>query len=119
VVLGEPVDHAVRTVAQGYQPGRGKHADLAHAAADELSPAPRSVDEFLRSDDERANGAGEPLREAERHRVGRLGQLPRRQAESNRCVEEARTVDVEWHAVVVGDLGDGAGVAEAQRLPIE
>ena len=37
VVLGEAVDHPVRAVGQGDQPGRGQDPRLAHPAADELA----------------------------------------------------------------------------------
>ena len=53
VVLGEPGDRAVGAVGQRDEAGRGEHADLAHAAADQLA---------------RATGAGDERRRARRPR---------------------------------------------------
>ena len=60
----------------------------------------------LRADDDRADRAAEALRQAERDRVGRRGEVPRADAERDRGVEEPRPVDVERDAVVVGDRRD-------------
>jgi hypothetical protein len=47
MVLGQPIDHPVRPVAQRDQPGRGQDADLAHSASDELPAAMSPEDELL------------------------------------------------------------------------
>ena len=65
VVVGHPVDHAVGSVAQRDQPGRGKDANLAHAAADHLARPSGAPDELGRANDDRPDRAGEALREAE------------------------------------------------------
>ena len=67
-------------------------------------------------DDHRADGAGQTLRQAERHGIGRFGQLSGGQAKRDHGVEEARAVDVEGDAVGVGDVGHGPRVVEAERL---
>ena len=94
----------VGPVAQGDQAGRGQDADLAHAAAD-AACAPRRARQMKsrRADDDRADRAGEALRQAERHasRPGRRGRA-RRTPERDDGVEEARAVDVERDAAARG-----------------
>ena len=106
VILGEPIDHPVRAVGEGDEPGGGDDPRLAHAAAQQLSRPPRAGDERAVADDEGADRAGEALREAERDRVGRGGELARRHPEGHRGVEEPRPVDMERHAVAAGDRSD-------------
>ena len=45
VVLGQPLDHAVRAVGQGDQPGGGEDPGLAHPATDHLAGAARAPDD--------------------------------------------------------------------------
>ena len=75
MVVGQALDHPVRAVAQGDEAGGGEDPDLAQPATDELAAAARPPDEVLRADDDRADRAAEPLREAERspNRPGRPG----------------------------------------------
>ena len=70
MVLGEPLDHALGPVAEGDQAGGRQDADLAHAAADELAGATGARDEAPLADHDRADRAGQALREAERGAVG-------------------------------------------------
>ena len=78
VVLGEAVDHPVRAVGQGDEAGRGEDPGLAHPATDHLAGPARAPDDVARPDDDRADRAGEALRQAERDGVGRVGQVRRR-----------------------------------------
>ena len=116
MVLGEALDRAVRPVGQGDQPGRREDPGLAHPAADQLAGAARAPDDVAPADDDRADRAGEPLRQAERDGVGRIGQVRRADALGHDRVPEPGAVEVERDAVVVGDRGDLPGVLGGQRL---
>ena len=116
VIVGEALDHPVRTVAQGNQPGRGQDAHLAKAAADQLAGPAGAPDEVALADEDRADRAGQPLRQAERDGVGRSGQVAGRDALGHHRVEEAGAVDVQRNSPLVGDRGDARGVIRAERL---
>ena len=77
---------------------------LAHRAAEEVLQAPRRPHPLLGACDERAEGAAEPLREAEGDGVRRPRQVGGRDAERDRRVQEARAVDVEEEAEFAAGL---------------
>ena len=100
-----------------HEPSRREHAGLAHPAADHLARTTRPCDELGAAHDDRADRAGEALGEAEGGAVG-LGQADRRAGVPQRDdgVEEARAVDVERHAVLVGKRRHVARVRGRERL---
>ena len=76
------------------------------------------ADDVVRADDDRADRAAEPLGQAERDRVGRVGQVPRGHAVrslGDDGVPEPGAVDVERDAVAAGDRRDLARVRRRQR----
>ena len=105
---------------QGDQPGRREDPGLAHPAADHLPGAARAPDDVAPADDDRADRAGEPLRQAERDGVGRIGQVRRADALGDDRVPEPGAVDVERDAVGVRDRRRPAGCTSAvSGWPIE
>ena len=108
VVLGQACDGAVRAVAQGDQPGRGQDADLAHAAADELAAAAGAGDEVAAAHHHRSDRAGQPLRQAEGDRVGRvrpasIGFTPRATAASKKRAPSTWSGTPCWWAMAATD----------------
>ena len=119
VVVGEAVDHPFRAVAQGEQPSRGDDPGLAHAATDELPAAPRSGDHLAPTDDDGSDRAAQSLGQAERHGVGRIGEVTlghTRGALGDDRVPEACAIEVQRHVVSPGDGRDGPGIGGGQRL---
>ena len=98
---------------QGDQAGRREDARLAHPATDHLARAAGAPDEVARTDDHRADRAGERLGQAERDGVGRAGEVGRADALGDDRVPEPGAVDVERDAVRVGDVRDLRGCTRA------
>ena len=126
---GQPVGHGGRW--RGPRPGGGSSrpvhrtgrparrrpgSRLAHPATDHLPGATRAPDDVPPTDDQRADRAGQPLGQAERDRVGRVGEVGRAQSLGDDRVPEAGAVDVERDAVGVGDVGHLAGIGRGQWL---
>ena len=78
VILGQPVDHPVRPVREGNEPGSRDDARLAHPAAEQLPRPSRPADERTVADDQGPDGAGEALRETKGHGVRRSSEFARR-----------------------------------------
>ena len=116
VVLCEALDHAVWSVRQRDDAGGCEDPGLAHPATDHLACPPRSPDHVAPPDDDRPDRAGQALREAERHGVGRVRQLGRTDALGHDRVPEPGAIDMERHLVGARDRGDLAGVLGGQRL---
>ena len=116
MVVGEARDHPVGSVGECEEARRREHAHLAHAAADELARTPGAPDVRPRPDDDRADRAREPLAQAEGDRIGGPGKGGGVHSQRHHRVEEAGAVDVEGHAVGVGDVRGGLRVCDAQGL---
>ena len=116
VVLHQPRDHPVRAIREGHQPGCGEDPGLAHPAADQLAGATGAPDDIARTDEHRADRAGQGLRQAERDGVGRIGQISRPEALRDDRVPEAGSVDVKRDTMGMGDVGHLAGVGRRQWL---
>ena len=116
VVLGEARDGPVRAVIERHQAGGCQHAHLAHPAAQELAGAAGAGDERGGADHHGADGRRQPLREAERDRVGGRRQGSRFDAQRDGGVEEPGAVDMQGHAAIVGDGRDALQVRDRQWL---
>ena len=116
VVFGEPLDHPVGAVGEGHEPGRGEDAGLSHPAADHLSRPTRSPDDVPPTDHDRADGARQPLRQAEGDGVGRIRQVGRADVRAQR--PRSRSGRRRCGAGRRGrrDLGHLAGIGRRQRL---
>ncbi len=95
VIVREPLDVVVEPVdARG-----GDDAGLAHRAAEHVLEPPRLARAVARGRDERAEGTAEPLREAQRDRVGLASPLRRRQAGGHGGVHEPGAVEMDGEPV--------------------
>src|ERR671910_2203060 len=94
VVVGEAVDVVVECIDAGCSDDPG----LAHRAAEEMLEPPRVAHHPALPGQNRAQRAAEPFREAQRDSVEARPDLGGLDAERDRRVEEARTVEVEGQA---------------------
>ena len=90
VVLGQAAHHRL----QGYEPGRGENAHLAHAPPELLSHAAGGLDPIPGGDQQRPRRRAQSLRQRHHRRVRALQQALRLHAEGHRGVPDARAVDV-------------------------
>ena len=113
MVVGQALDHGV----DRHQAGRRQHPYLAHAGAQDLAPAGRLVDEVAAAAHHAAHRAGEPLRQAYRHRIRRRGQIRGRRFQGHRRVEQPRPVQVHAEAGRARRAGHGRDLCRVQRSP--
>src|SRR5262249_39756761 len=71
---------------------RGKDSRLAHASTEHFAVDASFVDEFLRTDDHRANRRAESFRKAEHYGVETARHVSNRFAERNRGVENSSAI---------------------------
>ncbi len=90
VVVGEPLDVVVERVERR----RGHDPRLAHRAAEAELLHPGALDQLGRAGEDGAERTAEPLREADRDRVGEAAVRGGRHAARDRRVEEPRAVEV-------------------------
>ena len=111
VVVGQAVDHLLeRNDAR-----RRDDADLSHAAADHAPVDARAVDELcVAAHDREPIGAARPFDRQNVTLSASFAQLGRCRLQRDSGVEDARAVDVQGSAGLVGERGDLAGVARRQ-----
>lgn len=105
MILGEPVHHGL----EGDDPGGGKDADLAHAAADELAGAAGFGNKGSPPGEDGAGGGGETFGEAELDGVGVAGEGADVHVQGDGGVKDARAVGVDGEMV---GAGEGAHLRE-------
>jgi hypothetical protein len=108
VIVGEPLDVMVERV----DAGRGDDARLPHRAAEEVLAAPRLRHQLVRAGDQRAQRTAQPFREAERDRVERTADARGRDTARDRCVDQARAVEVHRKVVLAAGRDDRVDLLE-------
>ena len=108
VVVGEPVD----VVLQRVDTRRGHDAGLAHRPPEHVLETAGPKHQLGGAGDDGAERAAEALRQADRHRVGALGDPRSGNAERDRCVEEPRAVEVEPEAELAAAVDHGVELLE-------
>src|SRR5438105_1607958 len=81
-----------RAVLKSDQPTRCKYTDLAHSAAQALSPDASLVNKCSCAKQDRARRRAEAFRQSEHHRVAMPCQIGDGRVQSNRRVEYPRTI---------------------------
>ena len=108
VVLGQPLD----VVVEGVDARGGDDPGLAHRAAELVLVAPRAQHPLRRPRDDRAERAAEPLREADRDRVGVARDRGRLIAARDGGIEEPRAVEMERELELPARLGHRLDLGE-------
>ena len=106
MVVDQPATHLL----EGDQRRRGDDAGLAHRAAEHLADAPGFDHGVGVAAQDRADGSGEALREAELDRVDVAHQRAGVDAERRGGVEDARAVEVHPQAAGVREVRDRLGL---------
>ena len=109
MVLRQALGHLL----QRHDPGRRQNSCLPHTAAHHLAQAACFFDEICTAAQDGAHRGTQPFAQAKGHAIRCINQLPCRDVQRRGSVEDACSIDVQLHAVLMHQLGRPAGIFRA------